>query len=269
VLAWRLQEASQGRLVVGLGTQVKGHIERRFGMKWDSPGPRFREYVRALKELWSAFRSGGQPSFRGRYYTHTLLTPFFRPGPIEFADPLIWLAAVNDYNAETVGLAADGIMVHPLHSRRYFNEVLRPAIERGLARSGRGVEDITVMVPVFVIPGKSQEERASADGFVRSQIAFYGSTRSYRRIFEVHGWDDTPAKLHELMARGDVAAMPGQITDEMVDEFAVVCEPDDLVDRIRERYSGFADRIYLYNVFASIYAGNDGRLREVITSLAS
>jgi probable F420-dependent oxidoreductase len=269
MMSWKLQEASKGRFVLGLGTQVKGHIERRFGMTWDSPGPRFREYVQALKELFTAFRSGGQPSFRGKYYQHTLLTPFFRPGPIAEADPLIWLAAVNDYNAETVGLCADGIMVHPLNSPKYFDEVLWPAIDKGLKRSGRTRADITVMVPVFIVAGSTPEERAGADGFVRSQISFYGSTRSYRKVFEVHGWDDTPAKLHELQAQGDMAGMAATITDEMVDTLAIVCDPDDLPAKVRERYDGLADRIYLYNVFASIYARDEGRLREVIASLSS
>lgn len=268
-IAWKLQEASKGRFVLGLGTQVKGHIERRFGMRWESPGPKFREYVQACKELWSAFRSGGQPSFRGRFYQHTLLTPFFRPGSIAFPDPELWIAAVNEYNAETVGLVADGILVHPVHSEKYLGEVLLPAVDRGLEQSKRTRDDITFMFPVFVVVGKTPEERAPAAGFVRSQISFYGSTRSYRRIFETHGWDDTPNRLHELMSKGDMAGMAATITDEMLDEFAIVCDPDDLVDKVRMRYGGLADRLYLYNTFASIYASDEGRLREVIGALKS
>lgn len=268
-LAWKLQEASKGRFVLGLGTQVKGHIERRFGLKWESPGPKFREYVEAVRALWDAFGSGGQPQFRGRFYKHTLLTPFFRPGPIDFPAPKIWLAAVNEYNAETIGLVADGILVHPLHSKRYFDEVLLPAIERGLAQSKRTRDDITIMCPVFIVVGRTPEERAGADGFVRSQIAFYGSTRTYRKIFEVHGWDDTPPKLHELMSKGDMAGLAGAITDEMLDTFAITGDPDDLVDKVRERYGSLADRLYLYNTYASVYAGDEGRLREVIVALSS
>jgi probable F420-dependent oxidoreductase len=267
VLAWRLQEASRGRFVLGLGTQVKGHIERRFGMHWEAPGPRFREYVEAIRSIWDAFASGGQPDHRGRFYTHTLMTPFFRSPPIDQPPPPIWLAAVNPYNAKTVGLVADGILVHPVHSKRYLDEVLFPAIDEGLEESKRERSEITVMCPVFIIAGKTPEERSAADGFVRSQIAFYGSTRSYRKIFETHGWDEVPAKLHELMAKGDAAGMAAQITDEMLEEFAVVADPDDLTDEIRARYEGVADRLYLYNTFASIYATDEGRLREVITAL--
>jgi probable F420-dependent oxidoreductase len=269
VIAWKLQEASKGRFVLGLGTQVKGHIERRFGLKWESPGPKFREYVQALRALYEAFQSGGQPNFRGKFYSHTLLTPFFRPGPIQHPVPPVWLAAVNDYNAETVGLVGDGILVHPVHSRKYFDDVLLPAIDLGLQQSKRTRDAITFMCPVFIVVGRTPEERAVADAFVRSQIAFYGSTRTYRKIFETHGWGDTPAKLHELMSKGDMAGLPKAITDEMLDEFAIVCEPDDLVDRIRARYEGLADRIYLYNTFASIYAQDEDRLREVISALSS
>lgn len=269
VLAWKLHETSGGRFVLGLGTQVKGHVERRFGMPWGSPGPRFREYVEALKELFRAFGAGDQPSFRGRFYQHTLLTPFFRPGPIDHDPPKIWIAAVNEYNAETVGLVADGILVHPLHSARYFEEVLLPAVDRGLEQSKRTRDDVTFMVPVFVVAGSTPEERAQADAFVRSQVSFYGSTRTYRRIFETHGWDEVPAKLHELMSKGDVGGMAEQITDEMLETFAVVGDPDDIVDQTRARYDGLADRIYLYNTFASIYASDEGRLREVISALST
>jgi probable F420-dependent oxidoreductase len=248
---------------------VKGHIERRFGLKWESPGPKFREYVQAVRELFHAFQSGGQPDFRGRFYQHTLLTPFFRPGPIDYPAPEIWLAAVNEYNAETIGLVADGILVHPLHSAKYFEDVLLPAIDRGLEQSQRTLDDITIMCPVFIVVGKTPEERQGADGFVRSQIAFYGSTRTYSKIFETHGWHEVPGKLHELMAKGDIAGLTGTITDEMLDTFAITGDPDDLVDKVRARYEGLADRIYLYNTFASIYGQDEGRLREVIAALSS
>lgn len=267
VNAWQLQAASKGRFVCGLGTQVKGHIERRFGMTWESPGPKMREYVQALKALFKAFQKEEPLNFRGRFYTHTVITPFFDPGPIDYPAPPVWIAAVNEYNAETVGLVADGILVHPVNSRRYLEETIFPAVERGLAKSGRSRQELTVSCPVFVVAGKTPEERAVADQFVRSQISFYGSTRTYRRIFEQHGWEDTPVRLHEHMAKMDFAAMAGEITEEMLDAFAIVADPDDVVDRIRQRYQGIADRVYLYNVFASIYADDEGRLREVIGAL--
>ncbi|HVE92943.1 MAG TPA: TIGR03617 family F420-dependent LLM class oxidoreductase [Actinomycetota bacterium] len=269
VASWQLHRASGGRFVLGLGTQVKGHIERRFGMAWESPGPKLREYVQALQALWAAFQGQRPLDFRGRFYTHTVISPFFDPGPIDHPPPKVWLAAVNEYNAETCGLVADGILVHPVHSRRYVEQVLMPAIERGLAKSGRSRSDITVMCPVFLVVGRDAEEAAASDAFVRSQIAFYGSTRTYSRIFTTHGWNDTPTRLHQLMGAGDLGAMPGAISDEMLSEFAITGHPDDVVGRVRERYDGLADRLYFYNLFTSPFAGDDGRQRELIAALSS
>lgn len=269
VNAWQLQAASKGRFVLGLGTQVKGHIERRFGMPWEAPGPKMREYVQALKALWKAFQGTEPLAFRGKFYTHTVITPFFDPGPIDYPAPKVWIAAVNEYNAETVGLEADGILVHPVHSTNYLDEVVFPAVEKGLAKSGRTRSDLTVMIPVFLVVGADPGERAAASSFVRSQIAFYGSTRTYRTIFEVHGWDDVPPRLHELMSRGDLAGMADAITDEMLEHFAITGAVDDVVDKVRARYDGVADRLYFYNLFASPYAGDDARLREVIAALSS
>ncbi len=267
--AWQLQKASGGRFVLGLGTQVKGHIERRFGMHWESPGPKFREYVEALKHLWGAFQNGERPSFRGDFYTHTVLTPFFDPGPIDSPPPPVWMAAVNEYNAESVGLVGDGILVHPVHSRKYIDEVLFPAIDRGLEGSKRTRDDITVMIPVFLVVGKDAEERSAADGFVRSQIAFYGSTRTYRKIFETHGWDDVPPKLHELMANGQLGEMADQITDEMLDTYAITGEPDEVAEKVRERYEGVADRLYFYNLFATPQGSDDAKTKELIEAVRS
>jgi probable F420-dependent oxidoreductase len=267
VAAWRLQEASKGRFVLGLGTQVKGHIERRFGMPWESPGPKFREYVVALKELFSAFAEGRPPAHRGRFYNHTISNPFFTPGPIGQPAPKVFMAAINEYNAESVGVVADGILVHPLHTTRYIDEILFPAIDRGLAKSGRSRDDITVVCPVFLAVGDTPDQVRAAAGFVKTQAAFYGSTRSYRRIFETHGWDATPGRLHEKMAKGDIAGMSEEITDEMVEQFAVTGKLDDVADGIEKRYAGRADRIFFYNLLATAWA-DEGRQRELIASLS-
>ncbi len=268
VAAWRLQEASKGRFVLGLGTQVKGHIERRFGMPWESPGPKFREYVVALKELFAAFGEGRPPAHRGTFYNHTISNPFFTPGPIGQPAPKVFIAAINPYNAESVGVVADGILVHPLHTTRYIDEVLFPAIDKGLAKSGRTRDDITVVCPVFLAVGDTDEQMQTAAGFVKTQAAFYGSTRSYRRIFETHGWDDTPARLHEKMAKGDMGGMAAEITDEMVAEFAITGKLDDVADGIRRKYQGRAHRIFFYNLFGTPLAVVE-RQRELITALAS
>lgn len=268
VMAWRLQEASKGRFVLGLGTQVKGHIERRFGMPWESPGPKFREYVAAVKELFAAFGEGRRPNHQGRFYTHTVSNPFFSPGPIGQPAPKVFMAAVNEYNAESVGVVADGILVHPLHTTAYLDDVLFPAIDRGLAKSGRSRDDITVVCPVFLAAGDTPEQVQAAASFVKTQAAFYGSTRSYRRIFETHGWDETPERLHRKMATGDMATMPDEITDEMVSEFAITGRLDDVADAIRQRYATRAQRIFFYNLPATPLA-EPGRQRELIAELSS
>jgi len=266
VAAWQLQRASGGRLMLGLGTQVKGHIERRFGMKWESPGPKFREYVQALKAIWAAFQREAPLDFHGRFYTHTLISPFFDPGPIDVPPPKVLVAAVNEYNAETAGMVADGLVVHPLHSERYLDETMLPAVERGIAAAGRSRDEITVLCPVFVITG-SGEQRAAAESFVRVQIAFYGSTRTYAPIFAKHGWDEVPGQLHALMARGDIEGMGKQITDEMLDVLAIVAPQDEVAGRIRARYAGRVDRLYLYTLGLSPFGADEGAMRAFMESL--
>ncbi len=268
VSSWELQRASQGRFALGLGTQVKGHITRRFGMTWDSPGPRFRDYVVMCKELWSAWQQRRPAQHRGEFYTSTVNNPFFTPGPINFPAPKVFIAAINKYNAETVGLVADGILIHPLHSPKFIDEELMPHIDRGLAKSGRTREDITVISPIFLAVGDTPEQVQTAAGFVKQQVAFYGSTRTYAKIFNTHGWEDTPPKLHEKMSNGDMAGMADEITDEMVETFAITGKPDDAVDEIKRRYGGRADRVYFYNIFATPLA-DEGRQRELITALSS
>jgi probable F420-dependent oxidoreductase len=268
IISWQLQQASKGRFVLGLGTQVKGHIERRFGMKWESPGPKFREYVVALKELWSAFAERRPPQHKGKFYNHTISNPFFTPGPISYPAPKVFIAAINSYNAESVGLVADGILVHPLHSEKYLDEHIFPNVEKGLAKSGRKREDITVVCPVFLAVGDNDEQRKTAAGFVKQQVAFYGSTRTYAKIFETHGWDEVPPRLHEKMAKGDLAGMAGEITDEMIETFAVTGRPDEVASEVQRRYGGRADRVYFYNVFATPLA-DETRQRELISALSA
>jgi probable F420-dependent oxidoreductase len=268
VLAWQLQQASKGRFSLGLGTQVKGHIERRFGMKWESPGPKFREYVVALKELWSAWQERRPAQHRGKFYNSTVNNPFFTPGPIDYPAPKVFIAAINDYNAESVGLVADGILIHPVHTPKYIDDVLMPNINKGLAKSGRTRQDITVVSPIFLAVGDTDDQVRTAAGFVKQQVAFYGSTRTYAKIFETHGWHDTPPKLHEKMAKGDMAGMAAEITDEMVDALAITGKVDDAVDEIKRRYSSRADRIYFYNLFATPLA-DEARQRELIAALSS
>lgn len=267
VAAWRLQEVSKGRFVLGLGTQVKGHIERRFGLRFEPPGPKMREYMQAVTALWKGFRKEERLDFKGRYYTHTLLPGAFDPGPIPFPDPKIWLAAVNDYNLETIGLLADGFCAHPIGAPRYLKDLAIPAIEKGLVASGRSRSDVSVQAVILLVAGDTVEEREAAASFARLQIAWSASTRTYSRIAEHLGWPQMPSQLHDLIGRGDFPGMVSAITDEMLAEFAVVARYDEAVDQIKRRYGGVADRLLFYNLLSSGYAADDDRLKEFVSAL--
>jgi probable F420-dependent oxidoreductase len=242
--AWDLQRASRGRFVLGLGTQVRAHNVRRFSVPWDAPpAPRLRELVEALRHIWGAFQGEHPLRFRGEYYRHDLITPFFDPGPHEWPSPPIYLAAVTPTMYRLAGDVADGIHVHVFHTARYLREVALPAL--GARRA-----DLTLASGVFVVLGGAADD-------VRMQIAFYGSTPTYRPVFEVHGWDGLQEELHLLMRRGDFAAMAAAIDDEVLAEFAVLAADwDDAWRQIRERYDGILDRVGVYGLRS---AGGDSK----------
>ena len=239
--AWDLAEASGGRFILGLGTQVKPHIERRFGMPWpDSPVGKLRELITAVRAFWKAWQTGERLNFRGEYYKLTLMSPFFNPGPIEHPRIPIYIAGVNTGLCRLAGELADGFHSHPYHSPRYLREVVRPAIADGAARAGRPVEAISLSTTVFAVTDPTEAE------FVRSQIAFYASTPSYRGVMELHGWGETAEQLQGMARRGEWSALGGRITQEMLEAFAVVCEPEELGPALLERYQGLVDRLALY-----------------------
>lgn len=243
--AWELAGATRGRFTLGLGSQVKGHIERRFAAPWSEPAARLREYLLALRELWAAFAERRTPDFRGRFYTHTLLPEAFLPAWHPHGDIPILLAAVNPRMAEVAGEVADGIVVHPLHSPAYLDEVLLPALDRGLQRAGRTRADVRVLVPVWAVVGTVAEREPNALQ-VRERIAFYGATRTYARVFAAHGWGDVPDRLHAALAAGDREALLGGLPDGALETFAIVCEPEDLAGQLRRRLEGRADSCMLY-----------------------
>jgi probable F420-dependent oxidoreductase len=244
--AWDLQAASGGRLILGLGTQVKGHIERRFSVQWTAPGPRLREYVLALRAIWDAWQTRGPVSFRGEHYAVTLTTPFFAPDPIEHPRIPVYIAAVNAYNLRLAGEICDGVHLHPFHSVKYLREFALPHIESGLARSGRPREAVRLASSVFMITGRGQEEIARARAHARAQIGFYASTRTYEPVLAAHGWQDLTPRLHRKSVAGDWAGMAALITDEMLDVFAVEAPLDGLRAALDERYGGLLDRIAPY-----------------------
>jgi probable F420-dependent oxidoreductase len=242
--AWDLAQASGGRFILGLGTQVKAHIERRYGMPWpDSVVGKLREQITAVRALWRTWQTGEKLDFRGDHYKLTLMSPFFNPGCIEHPDIPIYIAGVNTGLARLAGECADGFHVHPFHSLAYLKQVLLPAIEQGALKAGRSRLDIQVSTTVFAV--SSAEE----DLFVRAQIAFYASTPSYRGVMALHGWEGVANQLSELAKRGQWGDMPALIDDQMLATFAVVAKPTELREAVLERYLGLADRLALYLPF--------------------
>jgi len=242
--AWDLAAASKGRFLLGLGTQVRAHIERRFGVDWpESPVGKLRETVHALRALWSSWQTGERLNFRGDYHKLTLMTPFFNPGPIEHPEIPIYLAGVNTGLCRLAGEVAQGFHAHPLHSADYLAQTVRTAIEAGARKVGRTAADIQLTVTAFVVTHPSQADE------VRSQIAFYASTPSYRPVLTMHGWGDTADLLGALSRRGAWDDMRALIDDEMLDTFAVVAPPEDLASAIKARYAGLADRLMIYRAF--------------------
>ncbi len=242
--AWDLAQASGGRFILGLGTQVKAHIERRYGMPWpDSVVGKLREQIAAVRAFWHTWQTGEKLDFRGEHYKLTLMSPFFNPGRIEHPDIPIYIAGVNTGLARLAGECADGFHVHPFHSPAYLKQVLLPAIEQGALKAGRSRLDIQVSTTVFAI--SSAEE----DLFVRAQIAFYASTPSYRAVMALHGWEAIASQLTQLAKRGQWGEMPALIDDQILATFAVVAKPTELREAVFERYLGLADRLALYLPF--------------------
>jgi probable F420-dependent oxidoreductase len=242
---WDLAKFSGGRFILGLGTQVKGHNERRFSVSWTSPGPRLRDLILALRAIWDCWQNGTRLDFRSAHYTHTLMTPFFNPGPIEHPHVPIFIGGVNPYMCRLAGEVADGLLMHSLNSVTYIRQVVLPALLDGLHKSGRERSAFTLRGTVFPILGETAEELELARAAVRQRLAFYASTRTYKVVLEAHGWGDLTDRLHGMAARGEWEAMGREITDEMLDAFCVTGTPDTLGRVLRERFDGLVDRLFL------------------------
>ena len=260
-LAWDLQALSKGRFILGLGTQVKAHNERRFGVKWEQPGPRLREMIEMIRAIWDTFQDGARPQYEGSFYKFALMTPFFNPGPLECGRPKLYIAGVNEYMCRLAGELCDGFHVHPLHTIRYLDEVILPNLRLGLAKAGRERSQLTLASSVFVVTGRDADAIEKTKRRVKQQIAFYGSTPAYRRVLEVHGWAELGPRLTERSKKGDWASMADAISDEMLEELAVVAREDDVVDRVKQKYAGYLDRLSFY--FPGTL-GDDGRKRALV-----
>ncbi len=241
-----LQRYSNGRFIMGLGTQIRPHITKRFSMEWSKPAARMREMISAMRAIWASWNDGEKLAFRGDFYTHTLMTPFFDPGPNECGPPKVFIAAVGPLMSEVAGEVCDGLICHAFSTEQYLREVTIPAIERGLATSGRTMDDFEIVGPGFVVTGSTEEAMARAATGVRQQIAFYGSTPAYRPVLETHGWGDLQDELNRMSKRGQWQEMGELIDDDVLEAFAVVGEQDAVAAGFRDRYGDCVDRLSFY-----------------------
>ncbi|MGH9211060.1 MAG: TIGR03617 family F420-dependent LLM class oxidoreductase [Acidimicrobiales bacterium] len=245
-VAWELAEATGGRFRLGLGTQVRAHVERRYGAAFDPPGPRMRDYVEALRSIFAAFRTGAPLAHQGEYWTLSLLPAMWSPGAIDTADPPIDLAAVNPWMLRLAGEIADGVHVHPLNTATYLQDTVLPNVEVGASRNGRRRDELELIVPTFAAPGAGADEQRAWREMARMQVAFYGSTPNYGFIFEQLGRPETTPRLRERQKVGDLAGMAAVIDDELLDHFCVSGDWGAVADGLVARYSGVATRLVSY-----------------------
>lgn len=244
-IGWDLQQLSKGRFILGLGTQIKAHIERRFSMPWSHPAARMREMVLAIKEIWRCWQTKERLEFRGEFYQHTLMTPAFCPAPTEYGGPRIFLAGVGPRMTEVAGEVADGFFVHPFNTLESLRRLTLPALERGLERAGRKRPAIEISSQLMICSGTSDEEIERVRLSTKGQIAFYGSTPAYRPVLDVHGWGELQPTLNRLSKEGKWAEMTSLISDELLEAIAVCAPMKDVAKQVRARCDGRIDRVSL------------------------
>ncbi|MCP3937454.1 MAG: LLM class F420-dependent oxidoreductase [Actinomycetia bacterium] len=253
-LGWDLQTLSEGRFVLGLGSQIKPHITKRFSMEWSRPAARMREMVMAIRAIWNSWSTGEKLGFRGDFYTHTIMTPFFIPDASDIADhgpPKIFLAGVGPMMTEVAGEVCDGFICHGFTTERFLREVTIPALERGRVKAGKTMEGFEIVGPSFVVSGVEEDELERAKTGTRQQIAFYGSTPAYKPVLDIHGWGDLQVDLNRMSKRGQWQEMGELITDEILNTFAVVGEPASVAPEIAKRYGDVIDRLSFYAPYES------------------
>ena len=266
--AWDLQAYSQGRFILGLGSQIKPHITKRFSMEWSKPAARMREMILAIRAIWNTWLTGEKLDFRGEFYTHTLMTPFFTPNAEEldgFGPPKIFLAGVGELMTEVAGETCDGFICHGFTTERYLREVTIPALQRGRAKAGKSMDGFEIIGPSFVVTGNTAEEMAAAAAGTRQQISFYGSTPAYRGVLDIHGWGGLQEELNALSKQGEWEKMGTLIDDEILNTFAVVGEPEAIAPELSTRYGDVIQRISFY----APYASDPDRWAKVMAALQS
>ncbi|MBT4493917.1 MAG: TIGR03617 family F420-dependent LLM class oxidoreductase [Gammaproteobacteria bacterium] len=237
-----LNAYSKGRFTMGLGSQIRPHITKRFSMPWGAPAPQMKELVQAMRAIWANWYNGEALRFEGKYYNHTLMTPAFTPENTEFGAPKVTLAAVGPVMTEVAGEVADGLIIHPFSNEKYIREVTLPALDRGLAKSGRSREDFEIAYTPFIISGKDEETFEKEKAGIKGRISFYGSTPAYKNVLGVHGWGEMQIELNKMSKEGKWAEMSELVTDDMLNVFGVMGEPDSIVAEIKSRYGDIVDR---------------------------
>lgn len=265
-LAWDMQTYSKGRFMLGLGSQIKPHITKRFSMPWSHPAPRMREMIQAIRAIWDTWLNSTPLEFRGEFYTHTLMTPFFTPDAADldgFGVPRIFLAGVGELMTEVAGETCDGFLCHGFTTEKYLREVTLPALQRGREKAGQSMDDLEIVGPSFVVTGTDDEELEKAAAGTRQQIAFYGSTPAYKPVLEIHGWGGLQEELNGLSKQGEWVQMGRLIDDEILNTFAVVGPPEQIAPELHRRYGDVIDRISFY----APYQSDPDRWRQVLADI--
>ncbi len=260
-----LQDLSQGRFRLGLGTQVKGHIERRFSTVWESPGPKLREYIQALRSIWKAWDTGEALDFAGRFYRFSLMTPFFSPGPGDYPPPQVWNAGVNAYNCRVAGEVSDGLALHTFTTPEYVRKVVLPSVALGAEKAGRAHGEIKISGGGFIVTGPNRAAVRQAVADARRRIAFYSSTRTYMPVLECHGFQEIGQRLFRMSLEGQWDEMGKVISDDILDAFAVIGEYDEIAPQVLERYGGLVDAVGL--TVATAGPADEPQLRRIIGTL--
>ena len=267
-IGWDLQSYSKGRFILGLGSQIKPHITKRFSMEWSHPAARMREMILAIRAIWDTWENGAPLNFRGDFYTHTLMTPFFTPDRADlagFGTPKIFLAGVGELMTEVAGEVCDGFICHGFTTEKYLREVTLPALQRGRAKAGKTMDGFEIVGPSFIVTGNSEVEMQQAAAGTRQQIAFYGSTPAYKGVLDIHGWGGLQEELNSLSKQGQWVEMGNLINDEILNTFAVVGSPEQVAPELKRRYDDVIQRISFY----APYKSDPERWRRVISDLQS
>ncbi len=257
-----LNAFSKGRFILGLGSQIRPHITKRFSMPWSKPAARMREFILAMRAIWANWYEGIPLDFRGEFYSHTLMTPMFTPTEKQFGPPRVYLAAVGPLMTQVAGEVADGLIAHAFTTERYFHKVTLPSLEIGLERAGRSRQNFSITCPTFVVTGADEAATAASRDAVRKQISFYASTPAYRPVLELHGWGELQPELTALSKRGLWDEMATRISDEMLETFAVVASPDEVVVSLQKRWGSLLER-----VACTFAVGTEDEQRERIRAL--